>query len=495
MSNSEQTNAVQTTFRPAFEPSAAVKVMFNIGALLDIPTGTYLRGLHGEHILNGGLATLTGIAGIGNNFKSALMHYMSLSALSRVIWVSKNSGIDTYDTEINVILDNLINFARRFSAFKGRDLVFEGVWRVTDKTIYYANEWFEILKKFLKEKKADAKKYMVTTPFPDRDRVTAFKMPFPSFGQLDSFSEFETEDVAEIYNKNELGEAGGNTVHMRSGLAKTRFLMEVPALCGGGYHYMTMVAQLGKKIEMASGPMPVAPTKTLQYLKNGDTLKGVTGKFSFLMNNCWHAFNAAPVINQGTKGPEYPREGDSDEGGTDLNIVSLRQLRGKSGPTGIVIQILVSQIEGVLAELTEFHYIKENDRFGISGTMQHYSLDLLPDVKLQRTTVRSKLDNDPKLCRAVNITSELCQMHQYWRHLTRGYLPTPKELYDGLKAKGYDWDVLLATRGWWTFDNDKHEVPFLSTMDLVAMLKGDKDTGEIYHPYWMNADKTVKVRK
>jgi hypothetical protein len=205
------------------------------------------------------------------------------------------------------------------------------------------------------------------------------------------------------------------------------------------------------------------------------------------MSNCWHAYNAAPLINQGTKAPEYPSDkDDSVSGDTDLNLVKLRQLRSKSGPSGYELEIIVSQSEGVLPELTEFHFIKDNDRFGITGTLQHYNLDLYPECKLQRTTVRGKIDSDPRLCRALNITAELLQMHMFWRHLEEGILCTPKELYDDLVKLGYDMNTLLDTRGWWTMENEKHPVPFLSTMDLLRMRKG------LYTPYWMKADKTKK---
>jgi hypothetical protein len=156
----------------------------------------------------------------------------------------------------------------------------------------------------------------------------------------------------------------------------------------------------------------------------------------------------------------------------------MRQLRSKSGVSGNVYELIVSQREGVLPSLTEFHYIKGADRFGISGTLQHYTLDLYPDVKLGRTTVRSKIDNDPLLRRAINITSELCQMHQYMRDC-KDVLCTPTQLYHDLKEMGYDWNVLLNTRGWWTLNNDEHTVPYLSTYDLLAMRKGT------YKPYWL----------
>lgn len=464
--------------KPNFVSSNPVKIMINIGALMDIPTGSYILGKHGESILNGGLGFTTGVVGIGNNFKSTITHYMSLSALSR-IRESVETSLNTYDTEVNTHEWQLVKLTKRFPNLSKLDIFTDGVWQITDKTIYYANQWYDILREFLKGKKAGSDKHGVETPFLNRDRTQFVKIPVPTFTEVDSFSAFETEDVAKIQDTNQIGESGGNTIHMRQGLAKMRFLMELPALSGGAYNYTLLTAHVGKEIQMASGPMPAPPTKKLQYLKNGDKLKGVTDQFFFLMTNCWHAYNAAPFINQATKAPEYPRDcEDNMSGDTDLNIVTLRQLRSKSGPSGYALELLVSQSEGVLPELSEFHYIKSNDRFGISGTMQHYALDLYPDCKLQRTTIRSKIDSDPKLCRALNITSELLQMKQFW-HNVDDFMCTPKELYDDLKAKGYDWDVLLSTRGWWTLKNDKHSIPFLSTMDLLRMRK------DLYKPYWL----------
>lgn len=477
--------------RPPFILSTSVKMLINIGCLFDIPTGHYLKGKHGESILNGGLGTLTGIAGIGNSFKSTILHYMMLSAFAKVFeapLVNVLSYLSTYDTEINIHEHTLKKFASRFKCFADKDIIKDGLWQITDKNIYYANKWFEITKENLKLKKTNIKKIEVESPFLDRDGKTLIRVAIPTFGEIDSFTEFETEDVAAIRNNNEIGESGGNTQHMRQGLSKSNFLIEVPALMGGANHYLGFTAQIGKELVMASGPMPVAPIKKLQHLKNGDKLKGVTDKFTFLMNNCWHAYNALPLINQGTKGPEYPRYvDDNSPGDMDLNIVSLRQLRSKSGPSGIVLNIIVSQSEGVLPSLTEFHFIKEMERYGLSGTLQHYSLDLLPDVKLSRTTVRSKIEADEKLRRALNITAELCQMSHLWHHIGKDTICTPKQLYDDLKAKGYDWDVLLSTRGWYTFNNDSHPIPYLSTWDLLLMRKGE------YHPYWMKPRETITV--
>ena len=60
---------------------------------------------------------------------------------------------------------------------------------------------------------------------------------------------------------------------------------------------------------------------------------------------------------------------------------------------------------------------------------------------------------------------------------------TPKELYEDIKKLGYDWNELLDTRGYWTLDQYKNKVPFLSTVDLLKMRKG------IYKPYFIKNPK------
>lgn len=473
--------------KQGFNPAPNIKMMFNIGALMDIPTGTYMKGQHGENILLGGLGSLTGVVGTGNSFKSTLLHYMMLSAMDRIM-SSVETSASTYDTEINMHEHRLAHFADQFEHLAGKDIIQNGTWVITDKTVYYANEWYERLKDFLKSKKDHGKKYEHETPFLDRDNKTTIKYMVPTFSEVDSFSEFETADVAKMQAENELGDSGANTIHMRQGLAKTRFFMDVPTMIGIHHHFLLITAQMGKDLQVAAGPYAAPPAKKLQHMKQGDKIKGVTDKFFFFMSNCWHVIKAAPLTNQNTKGPEYPANPDDNmPGDTDLNIVSMIQLRSKSGLTGYTIDLLVSQRDGVLPSLSEFHYIKSADRFGISGTLHSYSLDLMPDVKLGRTTVRSKLDADPKLRRAMNITAELAQIHQFYRY-DQEELCTAKEIYEFFTKEGYDMDMILGqTRGWWTFDNDKQPLMFLSTKDIIEVVKKGAKI------YWLEDDKkTIK---
>ena len=208
--------------RPAFVPTAPVKVMINLGACLDIPTGTYVKGMRGEYLLNGGLGNLTGVVGIGNNFKSTLLHYMFLTAMARM----KGSFGNTYDTEVNIHETHLMMLANRIDELMG-EMVFETErWVITSRIEHPGDEWYDLLRDFLLEKAKD-KKFDVQTPFMNRMK-TNLTIKLPTFSQVDSLSEFMTTAEMKMQDENKLGEAGGNMLSMNQGRQKNRFLMEIP---------------------------------------------------------------------------------------------------------------------------------------------------------------------------------------------------------------------------------------------------------------------------
>ena len=461
---------------PGFKPVDPYKVLYNVGALMDIPTGSFIKGLKGENICNGGLGALVAVVGKPNVFKSTIAHFMVLSAASKIADSGYQPYINTYDTEMNIHPDRLRSFASRFSAFGDTDLIDSGIWNVTDTTKHIGNEWFKMLKDFLRtEKIKNQKNYVLETPFLSREGGPV-KTIFPTFGEVDSLTKFTTADVEEMQNKNEIGDSGGNTIFMRSGLGKARLIMELPILSNSAAHYTIATAHVGLENMMGQQPHQ-APTKKLQHMRQGEKIKGAPDDFFFLTNSLWQCTLSSLYNNQLTKGPEFPKYRDQpDEGSTDLNLVTLKLLRNKSGPSGYSMKLVVSQSEGVLASLSEFNFIKDEARFGLQGNNTTYQLVLLPEVNITRTTIRSLLDSNAELRRAVKITADLLQIKQLYKELPFE-IPTMEQLYEKL-GKEYDWKKLLATRDHWTFNQYEHAVPFLSSMDLLEMYHG------LYRPFW-----------
>lgn len=460
------------------------KIHVNIGALLDLPTGILITGIKGETFINGGLGQITGLIGIGNNFKSTLMHYMALSAANK-IFGTVPTILATYDTEINIALDRLEDLGARFENIP-KPMIFADenpIWSVTDKTKIPGNKWAAGIMKYTEDKIADKSANVTFECIMDPYTKKPLVSKIPTFVEIDSITEFEAESTMDMLS-GDLDKSDTNTYAMKQGGFKTKFLSQVPRLANSCNTFYLITAQIGKTINLATGPAAsLPPPKKLQHLKGDIDIKGATSKFTYLTTNAWHAHAATVLKNQTTKAAEYP-DGPNDLIETDLNIVKLTQLRGKNGVSGCTLEIIVSQSEGVLPTLTEFHFIKENGRYGLEGNDRNYSLTLMPDVNLSRTTVRRKIDSNPLLRRAVNVTSELLQLWIYHRHLEEvDLLCTPKELYDDIKALGYDWNMLLNTREYWLIDQYSNPIPFLSVVDLLKMRKG------LYTPYFLDKDK------
>jgi len=458
--------------------SPEIRPAMNIGFPWDIPTGAFVMGKHGEMICTGGLFPITGIGGRGNTFKSTIERDMELAALNNYPAIHALF----YDTEPPSISKSRVNMLSRFFSYLVENNIFDlGRGKITDGIIMSGNKWFEMFKGICAKKisKDELKKNTKVTPFLEKDG-SFLTMILPSIFGVDSLSMMQFDSVTAIHDKHEVGESGMNVEAMKSASAKSQMIMQLPILAGRSNCFVLMTAHMGDDIVID----PYAPPqKKLAFLKNKLKFKNIPEKFTFQTHNLWITLSASVLLNDTTKTPLYPKSSSDDlKGDTDLQLIQLQNLRGKGGASGMPFEIILSQREGVHRALTAFNFIKTYDRFGLGGNLQNYYLELVPDVTLSRTTVRSKLDSNPALNRAMIIVGEMLQLFNLQPDVVERYYCTPKELYEGLKEKGYDWNQLLTeTRPYWSFEDDTNPLQFLSVMDLLRMHKGE------YHPYWMES--------
>lgn len=463
--------------RPPFEKIPDIRVAYNVGAGFDIPTGRYEFGKYGESILNGGFTQFVGVVGKPNTFKTGIGDHFQFSMLNAI----PESTSSIFDTEVTVSKSNKAARAERYDNLRGE--VNNPVWNdrliITAQDIMLGDEWSERHRKFAEIKIKNRDKLLRTTPFLDREGQPV-RIMVPTSAFIDSFSKFRTKGVENMLTEHDLGASEQNTSYMKEGGAKKRFLSELPKLIATSSSPIILSAHVGKEIPMDARAIP---EKKLGFMKQGDKVMEVSGDFLYLPTQVWQTLSANALQNDNTKAPEYPNGPDDDmKGDTDLMVINVMLLRNKTGRSGLTMQVIASQELGLMPSLSEFHYIKSNDRFGLEGNVQNYTLALMPDVALSRTSVRKKLEDNAKLRRAVTITSEMCQMFMLWES-ARAYECTPKQLYQDLIEQGYEMSTILQTRGWWTFDNDKHPIPYLSTLDLLRMRKME------YHPYFLADDK------
>lgn len=471
--------------------------ILNTGGFWDIVCGDYVLGPNGESILMGGLSYMTGIAGPGNTFKSVFLYDLILSVLNN--YVVAQAG--HYDTEIsakasrpqklsrffdrlkeieNIIFDEKVNPDGPLQMQSAKDMLVDLWWSI------FCEQMEDKRKESLKELKAKEPNVLLTLPvrLPSFDQDgSLLRCVVPDVFGIDSFSNAETAAVKKMQDENDIGDSKRGMEFMRGGLGKTQMMMEMPIHCARGGGFVVMVAHLGK--EFMQDPK-VPPQKQLAFLKSGMKFKNVPEKFSFMVNNCWLAMSATPYwVDFTARSPMYPRNSDDKtKDDSDLMQVNLANLRGKSGGSGMPLQVVVSQSEGVKHGLTVLDFCKKFGRYGLDDNVQNYFLHLRPGTKLSRTTARAKFESDPKLYNAMKITWEMAFSRFALHDLPEKYrMVTPQELYDKLTKDGYDWEILLDTTPNSSFVEFPSAKPFLSTRDLLNMYHDE------YHPYWLGEDK------
>lgn len=460
----------------------SIRPMWNIGACFDIQTGKFYKGKRGESVLCGGLNHFTGVAGLPNMFKTVISLFQLGSVMNRIACAIMMA----HDSENTLSVRRVQDIFSRFTNLANKDLVELNRLAFSDASVYTGNEWWAFIREYAEDRRLD-KEIVITTPFVDESTGELIQIRVPTLVFLDSLSGLVTDGVIAMYDKADVGHKDLNMVAMKGAAAKAQLIDQVLGVTSNSGVHLLMTAHVGQEYQLD----PYKPNiKKLKFLKGDQKLKKVPENFSFLTANCWHCVHLAPMLDS-EKLPEFPRNDEDDlKGDTDLITITLVNLRGKSGPSGIPFDLVVSQSEGVKSELTEFVYCKEFDYYGISDKdgnkakgKQYYRLDLLPSVTLSRKTVRRELESNYKLSRAMNITAEMCMMRNLWHDLEEGLLCRPQTLREDLEAKGYDWDLLLESRGYWVPVEEEadQEYPFLSTMDLLEMRAGR------YHPYWYDA--------
>lgn len=472
--------ATTEPIRPPFTMTQRHRLPINIGCLMDIPTAFFSRGQRGETLILGGLGTMTGVTASGNIGKTTFMEYMGGTAAYRMDYGGQDTSVSKYDTEENAFVDRSLQLLASAGYYPDRDVFNEGKWRLTCKKDEMADVWFEHYKEFINLKKQLKPEQLIDTPLCGYDGKEAMRVRPVSITMVDSLSDMVTKQALDIHDKVEIDSSEQKMVHMNQGLIKHNMLMAMPALAGSAQDYIIFTGQYKSNGPLIMTPGAQLPVRQLQHMKIGDKIAGCSPKFFLLLQNCWHLYGIKELIHKETKTPYYPESQGVLREDSELNCVSIRNLRSKSGSSGVSFDVIMSQRDGVQPTLTEFHYLKENrDFFGFHGSNTTYKLDIYPDVALTRTTVRQKLRSDAKLARAINITADLAQMH-FWHPYMTERLCSPKELFEGIKQQGYDWDEILGeTRGWYTFpDNYDTPLKFLSIVDLMDMRIGK------YKPYW-----------
>lgn len=446
----------------------------NVGCLFDHFSGRYSEGAAGQQIINGGASYINAVVGENNQFKSTLTDYFMLAAQERY-YDATNSFF--YETEGSKDIEGLEYRARHFDKINAGGMEENEKFLFTNMLKVSGNEYWDIRKGYgdLKIEKKTALP-MLTTPFINADG-SAIKMIPPTLEQIDSWSMMSFDAIEQKFGAVEIGHKDNNMMFMNDGRYKTQIMMQMPGLNGRHGFYSMLTAHIGSKVQMDPN---APPFKIMADLQSGKSLKNATEKFTFVPNNMWFVHGRRPFTD-GSQIPLYGRGEAGTKEDKDLVKVKCMNLRGKYGQSGAPFELAFSQADGLLPHLTQLHYIRETNKyFGMGSNNTNLSLLLYPDCKMTRNSARDKIDEDYKLRRALELTSGLCQVRNFMWALGPHTAMPVEDIFDKIKAQGYDWDELLGgTRGYWQFEEIKEDKHYLSPLDLINVARGT------YKPYWL----------
>lgn len=473
--------------------SLDVQCAFNTLPIIDHLTGIWVQGTRGENILVGGFVHHTGIIAVANAGKSALGLHMFCSVMNRYQACTGH----IYETEGTMPAKRVYECSSSLHdgvPFDIREMAYDDEPRIMmiDGTSLKLDQWADemVAECKLRNKQRGVKKYEVTLPF-KLNEVRGDKIVAPLISFVDSASEAEPTSAANLTEEGTDAKKG-QTSYMRDGWVKTKvYGHTMISLNTQGDIFVISTGSLDAFVEMDAAPGR-GPEKTMGHLQANKRMKGLGTAYKKRTSNIWQ-FGQPSCLFKGTsaadKMPRYPRDKDDYyPGNKDLEKVTIQNLRGKAGGSGAAFELIRSQRDGILPSVTEFEFCrtwgdKSIREYGILPAGQHqFCLALLPDVTMRNTTMRAIFNSSHIARRAMELIFGM-KMEFYGKQSIEcaKYRCTPEELYKDIQEMGYDWNILLNTRGYWQFvEEEDPNLPYLSILDLLKMRVGE------YTPAWYN---------
>lgn len=451
---------------------ATIYPLLNTGTFLDISTGIYELN-NGKWLLNGGLPPLFGVAGRGGFYKTTTTDGLALFTLLKY----PQSELIKLETENNTFapkkrFETMLSYTLGANNPKIRDIIDNRI-RVTNSTVYDQEQFEQLLKDLCAEKAKNKKDLMVETPFVDAKTGELLKMWIPTFVIIDSFTLWRSVKELENVQKYAAGDSKRNMDNLTDGQVKRKLMMQFSQWAYQYGIYFLLTAQVDDSYVADEYNRP---EKQNQWTKQNDRFKSVGPLFEFLTNTLLQNFAPSPIVQStDRKQPEYSVEG---AGLVEINELSSRILRCKTGATGLYVPMIASQNYGLLPGLTYYHFLKKNEDFGFNtngvGKVNRYPL-FMPDVLLKRTNVIDTLSNNYELNRALEIMAQLKWIQLYWntKKFEFSIPETAEQFMEGIVSHDLAISDILNSRGYWTYSDDDNRT-YMSTMDILSIIGAKK---------------------
>lgn len=445
-------------------------VSFNTGTIFDLSSGKFQPGLDGEWYLNGGLTAHINTFGAQNgHFKSTTAN--SYAQRSRNIYA--DSDMIILDDENSLDKDKA-RAERMAEELAGRNKN-QIIWL---KGIDYDLETFDTWLNDLCIKKESVKKDItVKTPFFDEKTGEQLSILIPTYVFVDSLTELVCAAEEEMLDGEKapgIGNSKINTVYMADGNRKTMFIRSMRRRCQKYGIVFICTGHYDKTINM---DMYAPNPKETLFGKQDWKMKGCGSKLKFLSSI--YARLQASLLVDSNKEPMY---GNGMSAAKDLHEVCVVLERCKSSNAGEMVPYVESQSEGLLNAVTNYHFLKQHEYYGLLGNKQKQQPFLMPDTTISRNTIREIASASAEVRRALEIAVTLCFIKTCYNTATFPYdfNIEPQKLFDQLnsdKNKSLVSDI-LHSRGYWTYQlpgqKNSDDLPYMSIFRIMELAKAMK---------------------
>lgn len=466
-------------FLKKMESDETTVPMLNFSPLFDVLSGYYIEGHDNVYYLNGGLTPNNAVTGGNNTQKTGVC----VLALARTIVRYTSSVALFFDLEATFDVGRLAKLVDREAGIDGyfNDKI------LNQRFFYYTRnqgldgtamhnlikEYYQSVKEAIKNKED----VYMSTVFKDKNGKP-LNILNCTLLVCDSISEMPFTKTSIHFQEGDVDSGGEKrTRDMQIGNLRRIVYEDADNLGGEVGFYQIWTAQVVDIINMTGRPLE----KESVFIRQGKKLKAPKAllqrpplgieifRGSALKNgNEWmypDPFGKDVVIDKDAK--EMP----------DLIQYTSGTYRNKSGPSGLIVSFIGSQALGIQEELSMYDTLKKNDYFGLDGSKVSHACTFYPDVKLGRTTIRAKIADDKKLRTALTLQYHLLINNKMNLTMDNKYRLSPQEVYEKIKARGYDWDDMLNTVYFW-HDNKDIKEPTLCVMELLKIALGEKK------PHW-----------
>jgi len=437
-------------------------VSYNTNTLFDLATGKFTQGYDGEWYLNGGFSPHINIfVGQSSQFKSTIMNSLCM----RSVGIYNDAECIIKDSEMALAKDK-DRALRMAEEFYTPDMHSRIAW--LDDIHYNLNNTDLFIKEYCLKRNEKKKDLTIESPFVDPFSGKRMKIWKPVFVIVDSLTMLKADIEEELLDSEAtkgLGDSKLNVLYMADGNKKTIFTSSMRRRCQQyGVVFLT-TGHYDTQIQM--DPYSSMPKDTL-FSKGNYKVKGCGSEIKFLASI--YAKCQASVLQDSNKLALYS---DNTTQPRDIHEVGVMLERCKTANAGEITPFVVSQSEGLLNTITNYHYLRLHGYFGLAGNKQKQQCELYPELTISRNTIRDLTKSNPQLRRALELTAQLCFIKNNWstKGLSFDISINPKILFDKLmsdKNKTLVSDI-LNTRGYWTYN--KTEIPYMSLFKVLDLAK------------------------